>query len=390
MKSPLSDLRHKAQRLYPDFLLSSVEGINFFPLNIKITKLSTKDHYLDLQKKIQEISRVEKQKNSGITLSYQDISTRRYGVQSIPAEVSFHSHKGFVTFIDKREESENYFQDMTLLKKDVPELLSWAQQKKSIPFIVKNHPHWKEFLSVCRYFLDNSVHSLYLRQIPLNIHTKFIEEHKAALRLLLDHCLPPERINSHESNFQKRFGINSDPLLVRCRFLDPKLMSESGQTFKDISVPIDQLKEWKNLERQNDMAFLIVENKMTFLTLPDLPRTIALFGKGITAEAFRHLPFLKKSPLYYWGDMDIQGLEILSQFRKSFPQVRSLFMNFDTLDQFKHWCVPGNHKTRGAKLCLTPEERELFKFLAENSLRLEQERIPQAFIDQGLKKISLE
>lgn len=44
--------------------------------------------------------------------------------------------------------------------------------------------------------------------------------------------------------------------------------------------------------------------------------------------------FLPHAQLYYWGDLDAQGFEILSQFRGYFPQAQSLLMDSETFNRF--------------------------------------------------------
>ena len=80
---------------------------------------------------------------------------------------------------------------------------------------------------------------------------------------------------------------------------------------------------------------------MTFLTLPALPNTFALHGGGFKVSGLAAMPWLKECPLIYWGDLDAQGFQILSQLRAIFPHVAALMMNEATLQTFSDFCVAG-------------------------------------------------
>jgi hypothetical protein len=71
---------------------------------------------------------------------------------------------------------------------------------------------------------------------------------------------------------------------------------------------------------------LIVENKVNLLTLPRLPGTLAIGGLGNAVMLLRYCAWLGSVSITYWGDIDVQGFEILSRLR-GIPEVVS--MNYD-------------------------------------------------------------
>ena len=54
---------------------------------------------------------------------------------------------------------------------------------------------------------------------------------------------------------------------------------------------------------------------MNLLTLPQLKATIGLGGLGDGVTDLRHVEWLTKSELWYWGDLDAEGLLILARLR---------------------------------------------------------------------------
>jgi hypothetical protein len=60
--------------------------------------------------------------------------------------------------------------------------------------MLKYVDEWADILRVCRYFQLHPRPNLYLRELPIKVHTKFIEEHKGILRELLEIVLPEDAI----------------------------------------------------------------------------------------------------------------------------------------------------------------------------------------------------
>jgi hypothetical protein len=230
-------------------------------------------------------------------------------------------------------------------------------------------------LTVCRYFLEHPRPGLYIRELPLSVHTKYVEEHIGILRELLEQLLPAETIVPDASTFQQRFGLREEESLIHARFLDDQLEKRYGIPLSELCTPRSQFARL-NLRVQH---CIITENKMTFLTLPALPDTFALHGGGFKVSCLAAIPWLRECPLIYWGDLDAQGFQILSQLRAIFPHVVSLMMNEATLQTFSSFCVAGMPCSVRQLPYLTPEEHTLFLRLTEGNIRLEQERISHGY-----------
>ncbi|QBD83792.1 hypothetical protein EPA93_45535 [Ktedonosporobacter rubrisoli] len=44
------------------------------------------------------------------------------------------------------------------------------------------HGDWSDLIAVCDYFLEHPRPACYIREIPVAVHTKFIEQHSGILR----------------------------------------------------------------------------------------------------------------------------------------------------------------------------------------------------------------
>jgi hypothetical protein len=370
MISP-DEIRQKAERRYLDFLRSVLLEANFFPLDFPIGALP-KD-FLSLRDGIVKL-------NEGVKLGYQveyeSSKTRQYGEQPRPKRIYVTDENSFLKLIKKQGEFQAFQRDISLIRSRLPELETWLIQN---PQQVLNYSgQWEDLLAVCSYFIRHPRPNLYLRELPIEVHTKFIEQHLGILRLLLDFLLATEFIVD-EKDFHKRYGLRYAEALIRLRFLDKRLQNSP---YTDISLPFSELAA-NPIPAQN---CLIVENQMTFLSLPSLPKTLALWGGGFMLGILREIQWLAEMKIYYWGDLDAQGFEILSMLRHSFPQTKSVLMDEYTLKQFAAF----THKGTEAKfltLNLSLAEQQVYEYLQSRNERLEQEHISQAFVVKRLQTL---
>ena len=132
---------------------------------------------------------------------------------------------------------------------------------------------------------------------------------------------------------------------------------------------------------------LVVENKTTLyttLTLPNMDRTIAIFGSGYSVLNLKNAHWLSNVELFYWGDIDVQGFEILSKFRSCFPHAQSLLMDKATFDKFFEQ-DEGTLTNISDELNLTEEEQQLYNLLRKNNWRLEQEKVSFYWVKEKLQ-----
>jgi len=126
---------------------------------------------------------------------------------------------------------------------------------------------------------------------------------------------------------------------------------------------------------------LVTENKVNFLTLPEAPGTMALFGGGYAIELLDRVEWLRRTPLHYWGDLDTHGFAILDHLRSRLPHTRSFLMDRETLMAHREqWCdEPPESRCTRELAALAPDERALYDDLRCDRLglrvRLEQERV---------------
>jgi len=225
-------------------------------------------------------------------------------------------------------------------------------------------------------------------------NSQFIETNKSFFSGLFDFLLPTEKVLSEfigVRNFEKRYGLKYDQPLIRIKILDHLISKKYFSGLSDISIPEDDFINLK-LPLKN---VIIMENKtnysnvLNFLSLPLLSDTIAIFGSGFRVWLLKDATWLSALKIYYWGDIDTQGLQILSQLRGYHPGVQAVLMDFNSLDSFKEYWGTGTETLVVVPAHLNDEEKKLFMFLKENNIRLEQEKISHDFVVRSfLDKVS--
>lgn len=363
------DIRQKAERLYLPFLRAWLQETAFFPILFPVGKLPT--DYLELRKAARALQAQSKeQRGFGYTLEYQVQQKRFSGEQTLPIRVVIETERDFLQLVEKEVAFRDFQQDVTMIRERLPQLEEWMIRYPQR--VIEQHGTWLDMLTVCQYFLDHPRPQLYIRELPISIHTKFIEQHRGIVRELLEQLLPADAIMSDANTFEQRFGLREKEPFVRVRLLDGQLSQRYGLPITELSVPVAQFAALDVLRGQR---CIVTENEMTFLTLPPQQNTFALFGGGFTVGNLEGIPWLTECPILYWGDLDAQGFQILSRLRSHFPHVVSIMMDRETLNMFAAYCVESTPCTIQRLPHLTPEEHDLFLYLAEHCLRLEQERI---------------
>jgi len=368
-----ADIRQKAARLYLPYLRAWLREETYFPLAFAVGKLPT--DYLELRKWARDLQAHSKeQRGCGYSLEYEAQQKRFSGTQTLPTRIIIATEQDFLSLIEKEAEFDHFRQDVALIREQLPQLEAWMQLHPQR--VIEQHADWPGLLAVCRYFLDHPRPQVYLRELPINVHTKFIEQHRGIARELLEAILPSEAAMQQAETFEQRFGLREKEPMVRMRLLDRQLKKRCGLPIAQLSVPASQ---FAALDLLRGQRCIVTENEMTFLTLPLQPDTFALFGGGFMVNRLGSISWLAQSPIYYWGDLDAQGFQILSSLRAHFPHVISVMMDRETLSTFADFAVTGVPCPVQELPHLTPDEHDLFVYLAEHCLRLEQERISHSY-----------
>ncbi len=362
-----------------------MEGAPFFPLDIPGNKGNSRMAVDKLLRGLRALHEGSKQKKGfGYLIEERTINTRHAGAMSMPQRIYFAGEQDYLRFIGKTGETAAFLRNFERTQQQLPALLPWTENNPLK--VVKHGEAWEDILKVCLYFVENPRPGLYIRELPVSVHTKFIESYRGVLKELLEFLLDPSDIDWEASSFELRFGLRYDEPLIRFRRLDAAAVPGFPSFATDISLPFS---EFRQLETAVEQVF-ILENKQTFLSFPEIQRSMLVWGKGFAVELLKEVQWMEDKSIYFWGDLDMQGFQMLHQLRTYFHQTRSMLMDRDTFDTFSEFAVAVPPANIYQLVGLTPEEQAVFQWLKDQPAnRLEQERITQAYLLEWLEREDL-
>ncbi|MFZ2880624.1 MAG: Wadjet anti-phage system protein JetD domain-containing protein [Phototrophicaceae bacterium] len=376
MISP-EEIRHRATREYPRFVSQWLKGERFEGLDFPAGGLPS--DALTLRDTIDLLKRHAKtEKQPGYSITWVTRRTKQLGTQTVPHRIRIQTESDLIALADKQHEFEQFTEDVASIRAGIPQLEEWlhANWKQ----VVKYRGAWPDLLTVCRMWADRAPGS-YLREIPLPVPTKFVERHTAILQQLLDRILPAESVNFEAPDFWSRYRLKQDEPFVRFRFLDRQLERLTGLKIDDLAVPVNAASALPIAGQD----VVVVENKTSLLMIGPRENTVAIFGGGFGVEILGSIDGLRHCRVFYWGDFDAQGFEILSLLRSRLPHVQSVLMHRNTLHEFEQFIQQGNPAMLKDLPNLTADELEAYQFVTLNNLRLEQERIPVGRLSEALE-----
>lgn len=217
-----------------------------------------------------------------------------------------------------------------------------------------------------RWLEDHRGSGRYLREMAApGVDTKFAEQHREVLGQLLG-------VPTTTGGFLTGLGLATKPAFIRMR-PDPGL-----GLFAPVSEVALRGDELSQLEIDVNHA-LIVENEITYLSVPIRSGGVVLWGKGFDVDRAGSLPWLREADITYWGDIDTHGFAILNRLRAMLPQTRSILMDRSTLLSHRERWGAEPSPTSAPLRHLTADESSLYGDLVTDQLgsqlRLEQERI---------------
>ena len=360
-----AEIQGMAERKYPAFLQSLVTGESIFPMRIRFGIPSTTDDFAKLQQEVTTLAAG----NFGYSIEWEEKNTRKHGVQKLPSQVRFDSEDQFVKALGKAGEVQLFRANISASLSRLPQLRDWLVSH--VKWVVEFGTIWNEMLLVGEYFLANPRPGLYTRQLPIAAHTKFVQENTRVIGSMLDFLLPDEA-KSDGNSFEERFGLKPLAPLVRFRMLDQMLLKTLALSHSEMGLPLEVFSRLPI----HGLHVIITENLMNFECLPEAANTLAIWGQGNAAELLHKVPWLADCDVYYWGDIDEHGFQILSRLRSKFPSIRSVMMEVDTFEKYRHLTGAGE-KAGKPPSNLTTEEQKAYDIVAREKLRLEQEKIPQ-------------
>ncbi len=219
------------------------------------------------------------------------------GKQKWPQLILITTEKDFLFLLQKEEEAGVF---RTL----VNQLVSWDY--RIIEWLIANplsvlkySDDWKGICAVTD-ILQQDVSQYYSRNLPVNVHTKFIDSHRAIILSMLK-SLDHERFPENVKDLESAAGLQKKPPLYSIRWLDKTLATRYTAVFDVLALPLVKLQEatWDIRE------VWLVENETNLYLLESRQNALAIFAQGYALHHLKEITFLRKAPhLFYWGDLD--------------------------------------------------------------------------------------
>ena len=354
-----------AARKWPGVLRAEARGENLFPLRIPFGRpLPTADFNV-LRKDIELLAATP----SSWQITWDEIETRKWGRQRFPSKLEFTSIEDLAQALGCFAELQAFRAALSGARTQCPALEPWLRD--CAHHIIQHLNEWDRLVAVCAYFHANPRPRCYMRQLPVPVDTKFIEENAGILRALLDVVIG-DAVDPTGATFAERFNLLVDPPQVRFRFLDDALREATAWPVLDCSIPAPSFAR----QQWGIPRVLVVENRDIFLSLPVITGTLAVFGSGKALSVLKPCRWMDDALVVYWGDCDEAGYGILSGLRSVFPHVRSVLMDECSWHQWKHLASPGRRDPSVRHDHLTDTERAALGLVLAGPWMLEQEKIP--------------
>lgn len=223
-------------------------------------------------------------------------------------------------------------------------------------------------LDVALWFDHHDAAGMTPRQVPVpGVHAKWLNTHGPAVETLIGRPLDLARRH---------------PARIHFSYLDPDHLTGGGRRHDSASVGDTMVPAYR------PDVVIIVENKDSALHFPAVPGGIAVEGDGFGGSTAAAFDWIAEAPyLYYWGDIDAEGFEILAGYRRAGLAVTSILMDLDAYEAYAPWgssTLPNGERIRRRAPKALPEltaaERDAYHAVCQASsglpLRVEQERIP--------------
>ena len=324
-----------------------------------------------------------------LRVEYKKVGGRQVGANMIPCRAWIDGYDRAWELLGVRAEVRRFSSLAEATAGSCPRLVPWLTRRPMQ--LLRLADRWDKLLATVRWIDERQSPGMYLRQVDVpGVDTKFIEQHRGVLAELLDLQLDPDRIDAGTADFACRYRFRRRPGYVRFRSTEgsggvvPPWPALCG--FSEFSVRAD---EFAAPPPGASQAY-VVENEITYLAFPLPGDAIVIFGGGYAVNALEPLGWLADLDLVYWGDIDTHGFAILNRLRHRFGHARSMLMDRATLLAHRGQWVTEPRPTAATLDLLDAEEAELYRDLIEGALgpsvRLEQERIRFAAIEQALAR----
>lgn len=370
------------EKKYPDYLKSIIVSETIFPFELRGGK--DKPLSFSLFKEVIQSFLAHEKTNSkcGWTIEWKEWKDKNFGDQARPSVVKVETEADFLHLLQKEKE-------VTQFKQLLQQLIDWDPAIRT--WLVENHKKilneeksWKGIRDVVDYLLHHDVSNYYIRSLPVPVHTKFIEQHEKVILSILKH-LSPERFNIDAKNLQEALQLKAKQYLFTIKWLDPLLAKTYNIDIEVMGITLAGLLQLDNHVKE----VWVVENETNLYLVPARKNALVIFGSGYTLNLLKNIPLFERVQLFYWGDLDVDGFNILHDCKKMYQHTVSVMMDIETVEYHQtEKVINVPIKENRILPLLNAKELAAFEHLAADKSRIEQEKLNQQYIHQYIQQLS--
>lgn len=310
--------------------------------------------------------------------------TVSFGKQLMPVRVFIDTPEDAMALLGLTKRKKEFLAGLSAVESQMPSLRDWY-----LTYFVRifAEDFFPVALSIARFMLEQEQREGYLREMAIpGVDTKFLENHNFLVRTLWNALFPENTAESSDELWEKLFVQKVPTPSICVRSLDEHLRFAG---VRKLFLSQDDIADFQPPHRR----IFITENKVNGYTFPDAEDSLILFGMGYgVLEMAESAPWLADKEIYYWGDLDHDGFNILSNLRKVLPEMKihSFLMDKETLLAYVDPKVKDTGNTTTIPDYLTVSEKMAWKLIHDNGWRLEQERIPHEEVEWAVERLLAE
>lgn len=310
--------------------------------------------------------------------------TVSFGKQLMPVRVFIDTPEDAMALLGLTKKKKEFLAGLSAVESQIPSLRDWYLTYFGR---ISAEDFFLVALSIARFMLEQEQREGYLREMAIpGVDTKFLENHNFLVRTLWNALFPENTAESSDELWEKLFVQKVPTPSICVRSLDEHLRFAG---VRKLFLSQDDIADFQPPHRR----IFITENKVNGYTFPDAEDSLILFGMGYgVLEMAESAPWLADKEIYYWGDLDHDGFNILSNLRKVLPEMKihSFLMDKETLLAYVDPKVKDTGNTTTIPDYLTVSEKMAWKLIHDNGWRLEQERIPHEEVEWAVESLLAE
>ena len=321
-------------------------------------------------------------------VEWQERQYRQLSEQRVPVKLRIFSLQQLTELLGTEQQLENWLDKISSFLKQ--SFVHDRHQHRLFQTLIHHleqierysQQEWQWLIQLIEQLKPNIGAGLYLRALPLSaVNTKFLEQNLLLTEAICN-VLYDDEIVLAGGLLAWLDCLDSPKGWLTIKPVCPNVQEKLG------GLPVFQLStEVLDQFELPAERIIVVENIQSGLACPNLENSIVVCGGGKNIS-WMNAKWLQHKQVFYWGDIDSEGLNILSMVRQKIPHVIALMMDEATVLQFQNHMVDEPDSIFSEPQYLTADELKLFHNLRAQifkNRRLEQERISVDWVHRYLE-----